>query len=474
MKIQGSRFVAIISALTLMITGLVGTQPASAALTTPTWNSGGEPAGFISGSFLTVSSLPSVNTSVNHGTVFPRVFACLTAVPSAGFVSWAAPVGQPLMPPSGDRSDCVELGVATLGSFDIAGSGVLGGSSYDPATHGVEIMIGARFSDNNGTVGNNADDASWLAFGASMTYTPPTPLTATSASVDATGLEITVTLSEGISGPSMQTFVLTVDGSPKAPQVRSIFPGDTTVTLAFLLPHDAVGAGSVVTLDYLGGSGGQTRIRANANPSNQLANFSGMSVTNNSTVGGGSSPSQTVSTPYTGPVLQAPGAVAAVAQGSKVVIPGSNLSGVSKVEIGGVDAKVVVNSAGELEITVPTGLAAGTYDLVVTSDSGKLTVQDGIRVSGSATTVAESIARPSVKKDTESNTVKVRVFDVIGAGKVQIFVNGKEVAWINAADANDPKLFGEYLVRTIELKSGKNAIEVFVNGVRSDRWAFTG
>lgn len=190
----------------------------------------------------------------------------------------------------------------------------------------------------------------------------------------------------------------------------------------------------------------------------------------------GSNPPQQNSapTPYTGPILQTPGAVAPVAQGSKVVIPGSNLSGVSKVEIGGVDAKVVVNSAGELEITVPVGLAAGTYDLVVTSDSGKLTVQDGIRVSGSAAVseTNESTARPSTKLK-EDNTVKVYVFDVVGAGKVQIMFNGKEIAWVNTADPNDSKLLNEYLVRTLELVDGKNVIEIFVDGKRVDRKAYS-
>lgn len=190
----------------------------------------------------------------------------------------------------------------------------------------------------------------------------------------------------------------------------------------------------------------------------------------------GSNPPQQNSapTPYTGPILQTPGAVAPVAQGSKVVIPGSNLSGVSKVEIGGVDAKVVVNSAGELEITVPVGLAAGTYDLVVTSDSGRLTVQDGIRVSGSAAVseTNESTARPSTKLK-EDNTVKVYVFEVVGAGKVQIMFNGKEIAWVNTTDPNDSKLLNEYLVRTLELVDGKNVIEVFVDGERERRTVYS-
>lgn len=177
--------------------------------------------------------------------------------------------------------------------------------------------------------------------------------------------------------------------------------------------------------------------------------------------------------PYNGPVLQAPGAIASVAQGSRLVIPGSNLSGVTKVEINGLDCAVSVNSDGELEITVPAGLAAGTYDLVVTSSSGKLTVQDGIRVSAeSVPPLAGRDIRPSAKKNESAGEVKVRLFDVVGSGKAQIFVNGKEIAWINAVDASDSKLFDGYLVRTVTLVEGKTAIEVFVDGVRVQRWAY--
>jgi hypothetical protein len=187
----------------------------------------------------------------------------------------------------------------------------------------------------------------------------------------------------------------------------------------------------------------------------------------------GSNPPQQESAPapYTGPVLEAPGALKTFATGTKLAIAGSNLSGVSKITISGLDAKVKVNAANELEITVPAGLVSGTYDLVVTSDSGSLTVQDGIRVSGSAT-VLGSEARPSTKLK-EDNTVKVHVFDVVGAGKLQIFVNGEEIAWVNATDANDSKLLNGYLVRTVELAEGKNVIEVFVGGERVDRKAYT-
>jgi hypothetical protein len=176
--------------------------------------------------------------------------------------------------------------------------------------------------------------------------------------------------------------------------------------------------------------------------------------------------------PYTGPVVSVPQITGAVA-GGKVVIPGSNLSSVSKVELGGIDATVTINSDGELEITVPAGLAAGTYDLVIVSDAGKLTVQDAIVVSGSAAGTSTGEARPSAKRVTD-DSVKLWVFDVVGAGKVQIFVNGKEIAWVRTTDPTDRKLTNGYLVRTVELAEGKNVIEVYVDGVRVDRKAYTG
>jgi hypothetical protein len=176
-------------------------------------------------------------------------------------------------------------------------------------------------------------------------------------------------------------------------------------------------------------------------------------------------------TPYTGPVVTTPQITGAVA-GGKVTIPGANLSGVSRVEINGLDATVTVNSDGELEITVPAGLAAGTYDLVIVSDAGRLTVQNAIVISGSATGTSTGEARPSTKRLVD-DSVKVWVFDVVDAGKVQIFVNGKEIAWVNATDANDSKLFNGYLVRTVELVEGKNVIEVFVDGERERRTVYS-
>lgn len=172
-------------------------------------------------------------------------------------------------------------------------------------------------------------------------------------------------------------------------------------------------------------------------------------------------------TPYAGPVVHPLGSSAA--SGGKATLSGSNLRGVTKVSINGIEAGVTVNTDGEIEITIPAGLAAGTYDLVITSDSGKLTIQDGITISGSA---ALGNASGSTKRMVD-NTAKVWVFDVAGAGKVQIFVNGKEIAWVRTDDPNDAKLKEGYLVRTVELVDGKNVIEIYVDGERVRRTAYT-
>ena len=81
------------------------------------------------------------------------------------------------------------------------------------------------------------------------------------------------------------------------------------------------------------------------------------------------------------------------------------------------------------------------------------------------------------KKLTDSS-VKLYAKNIVGAGKVQFFLNGREIAWVRAADANDPKLRTangfQYLVRTVTLKAGmKNALEIYVDGIRVRRAAYS-
>jgi len=177
---------------------------------------------------------------------------------------------------------------------------------------------------------------------------------------------------------------------------------------------------------------------------------------------------------YTGPIVAPTAGVIVATAGSSVVVPGSRLSGVTKVMVAGLDAQVVVRSDGQLEIVVPRGLAPGLYDLVIVSDSGTLTVQAAIRVTaGSASGGAVGEARPSTKM-IGANKLKVWVFEPYGVGKVQIKFNGREIAWVNALSADDPKLRDGYLVRTLTLAAGKNVVEVYVDGERVSRRVATG
>ena len=77
---------------------------------------------------------------------------------------------------------------------------------------------------------------------------------------------------------------------------------------------------------------------------------------------------------------------------------------------------------------------------------------------------------------------KLYVKSVVGKGKVLFLVNGKEIAWVRAANDSDRKLRKvtegpmagvSYLVRTVDFVKGKNAFEIYVDGERVKRVAYT-
>ena len=81
-------------------------------------------------------------------------------------------------------------------------------------------------------------------------------------------------------------------------------------------------------------------------------------------------------------------------------------------------------------------------------------------------------------KKISDTQVKVYAKKIIGAGKVQFFQNGEEVAWVRAESSEDPKLRiissgpmagVDYLVRTRDLQPGKNVFEIYVDGERVER-----
>ena len=167
--------------------------------------------------------------------------------------------------------------------------------------------------------------------------------------------------------------------------------------------------------------------------------------------------------------------------GSDLVLSGSKLTTINKLSIAGTTVSFLSISDTELGITVPAALMAGAYDLVVESSYGKLIIQSAIVVQSAIASdtpaSTEDSAKPWTKKLDEAS-VKIYTKDLVGAGKVQFFVNGKEIAWVNATSADDPKLRtangSQYLVRTVYLVEGqKNVLEIWVEGVRAWRSAYS-
>lgn len=173
---------------------------------------------------------------------------------------------------------------------------------------------------------------------------------------------------------------------------------------------------------------------------------------------------------YSGPLVTVPSILAT--PGKNMSISGLRMAGISSVTIGNLNAAAICTET-ICTFTVPTGLGPGSYDLVLIGDHGKLTVQGGIAIQAQASSASVT----TWTKKISNNRVKIYVKDLVGAGKIQFKVNGIEIAWLRAVDESDPKLrFADgqpYFVRTVELSSGKNAIEVYLDGFRQKRVAYS-
>ena len=97
----------------------------------------------------------------------------------------------------------------------------------------------------------------------------------------------------------------------------------------------------------------------------------------------GSSGSSSASAPlpakYAGPEFSALSGMG-IMTGSTGKLEGKRLDQISSIEIGGKAATFTANSATELELSLPAGLAPGLYDLVINSSAGKLTQINAIQV----------------------------------------------------------------------------------------------
>jgi hypothetical protein len=150
------------------------------------------------------------------------------------------------------------------------------------------------------------------------------------------------------------------------------------------------------------------------------------------------------------------------------------------VTIDGINAKVNNQSATSIEITIPAGLKLGLKDLVFQSSFGTLSFQGAFSlIAGSGVeNPNDSPVKAWTKLLSDGKSVKAYAKGVLGVGKVQFFLNGKEIAWVRASDASDPKLrFANdsyYLVRTLKLISGqKNILEIYIDGKKVKRAAYS-
>jgi hypothetical protein len=121
----------------------------------------------------------------------------------------------------------------------------------------------------------------------------------------------------------------------------------------------------------------------------------------------------------------------------------------------------------------------GTAKLTVTYRKAGAASTAAQRITESKTvTIGATAARGWTRFLAATNELKIYARDVVGAGKVQFIVNGREIAWIRAVDATDPKLnvMNDGIVRSVFVRDmlvGRNVVEIYVNGVRLDRRIFT-
>jgi hypothetical protein len=147
------------------------------------------------------------------------------------------------------------------------------------------------------------------------------------------------------------------------------------------------------------------------------------------------------------------------------------------------EQELTASATGTLDtsFTPPASLEAGSYLLRLngtTSTNDDFSVAINIEVAASAVDLSFGVWTKKFGLDQGKMYAK----NPIGQGKVQFFVNGKEVAWVRAANDNDRKLRKvtegpmagvSYLVRTVDFVKGKNALEIYLDGKRVWRAAYT-
>lgn len=177
---------------------------------------------------------------------------------------------------------------------------------------------------------------------------------------------------------------------------------------------------------------------------------------------------------YTGPIISEVNP-SEIAPGDEVTVTGSRLDSIDEFEIAGLRAKADCNNT-VCTFTAPEVEVSGEQDLIAFGSFGSLRVQGAVSTSLGTGIEIEGL-RIWTKKISDTE-VKFYAKNIVGAGKVQFFVNGREIAWVRAENVSNPKLRETkgfyYLVRTVTLSPGKKTVlEGYLNGERLRRSAYT-
>lgn len=180
--------------------------------------------------------------------------------------------------------------------------------------------------------------------------------------------------------------------------------------------------------------------------------------------------SEPVAVPYLGPIISSFSASTLhPCIATAVTFTGTNLLG-AEPYIQGRKVTILETSDSKMVLAFPSGLRASEgEDLILVSEAGVLRVQNAFEISSEDCSVEVTKGRWT-QLQSDGKTVKMYAKNPVGDGKLQFFVDGEELAWINAVDEADPKLSfasgNPYLVRSVELNPGKNRFEIRLDGVR--------
>lgn len=182
-------------------------------------------------------------------------------------------------------------------------------------------------------------------------------------------------------------------------------------------------------------------------------------------------PEPVAAAPYLGPTSDRK--VTGLSGGS-ATLTGTKLDTITRVVIEGKEVNFQLNKDGSLNLSIPAGLAQGTYNITTYSNYGRLVLQEHLLITGSF------VPKQAFGKRLGDSQAKMYYFNPKGPGTVSFRVDGREIARhsISALGiaTGSPLLTqgsDKYLVRTVKLsKDRARTMEIFVNGKRVWRGSY--